>query len=294
VRLGAYLPEALLAARTGALDDPWEWAKTNAEHGFSAAGVLTTAPAPDDVIDAYVTSAKSFNIQIAEVSAFGSNPIAADDTEAKAARERCQLQLALAERLGARCCVNIAGSLGPKVDGPFDRDLADDTFALIVDSVREIIDTVRPRQTFYTLETMPWMFPDSLASYERLLQAVDREAFGVHFDPVNLVNSPQLYFGNSALIREFVRRLGPRIRSCHAKDIRLGDRLTVHLDEVRPGTGALDYRALITELDAVDSQMPLLVEHLESTHECMQAVSHIRAVCVETGVEVISPATGRA
>lgn len=281
LRLGANLPEVF--------EGPWEWARAQSANGFSAASLPLAAPVDEDVVEAYVTTAGAFGVQIAEVGAW-SNPLSRDPTEAKASQERCQQQLALAEQAGARCCVNIAGSLGPKWDGPFAQDLEEDTFALVVDSVREIIDGVRPKRTFYTLETMPWLFPDSVDHYERLLRAVDRPAFAVHFDPVNLVSSPGVYFRNGAMIREFVRRLGARMRSCHAKDIRLGERLTVHLDEVRPGTGALDYRALVTSLQACDPEMPLLIEHLSDTREYLLAAEHIRSVCHEVSVDVIAPA----
>jgi hypothetical protein len=64
-------------------------------------------------------------------------------------------------------------------------------------------------RTFYTLETMPWMYPDSTDAYLRLLRAVDRPRFAVHFDPVNLISSPQRCFCNADLIRDFIARLGP-------------------------------------------------------------------------------------
>jgi sugar phosphate isomerase/epimerase len=248
-----------------------------------------TAPVADDIVDAYVAAAAEYDVLIAEVRAFGNNPLASDPVEAKASLERCRQQLALADRAGARCCVNIAGSIGPDPHGPFAADLEEDTFALVVDSVREIIDGVRPARTFYALETMPWMLPDSSESYERLVRAVDREWFGVHFDPVNLVWSPRLYFQTSALIRDFVGRLGGRIRSCHAKDIRLRPDLTVHLDEVRPGAGALDYRTLVSELHLLDPEMPLMIEHLSSAEECALAASYISSVCRSAGVAVVSP-----
>lgn len=71
MRLGAYLPEAIAA---GESPDPWEWARIHAQHGFSAAGVTLAAPVADDVGDAYVESAASFGLQIAEVSAWN-NPL---------------------------------------------------------------------------------------------------------------------------------------------------------------------------------------------------------------------------
>ncbi len=48
-------------------------------------------------------------IIIAEVGAW-SNPMSTDPEEARAALAKCQTQLALAEEIGARCCVNISGS----------------------------------------------------------------------------------------------------------------------------------------------------------------------------------------
>ncbi len=50
-----------------------------------------------------------------------------------------------------------------------------DVYALIVDSVREIIDAVNPKRTFYTIEPMPWMVPDSPDQYLQLLKDVDRK-----------------------------------------------------------------------------------------------------------------------
>jgi sugar phosphate isomerase/epimerase len=200
-----------------------------------------------------------------------------DAATRRSAIEHCQKQLALADRVGARCCVNISGSRGAQWDGHDPDNLTPDTFALIVESVRVIIDAVKPRRTCYTLETMPWMYPDSAASYERLVRAIDRPAFAVHLDPVNLICSPQRFYANAALIRECFALLGPRIKSCHAKDITLSGKLTVHLDEVRPGLGALDYGVLLEEMSRLDPDTPLMLEHLDA-QEYPPAAEYIRSV----------------
>ena len=142
---------------------------------------------------------------------------------------------------------------------------------------------MKPARTFFTLETMPWAYPDSADSYLRLLKAIDRKAFAVHFDPVNLVSSPQRYFANGALIREFFEKLGPHIRSCHAKDITLQARLMTHLDEVRPGLGNLDYAAFLGELSRFPD-VPLMLEHLPDDGEYALAADHIRAVAKTLGI----------
>jgi sugar phosphate isomerase/epimerase len=65
--------------------------------------------AKSDEIKAYEKAAKDANILIAEVGAW-SNPISPDPKMAKEAFEKCTASLNLADQIGAKCCVNIAGS----------------------------------------------------------------------------------------------------------------------------------------------------------------------------------------
>jgi sugar phosphate isomerase/epimerase len=133
---------------------------------------------------------------------------------------------------------------------------------------------------------MPWIFPDSPQNYLRLIRAIDRPQFGVHFDPVNLICSPQRYYNSGALIRECVEALGPHIRICHAKDIALTPKFMVHLDEVRPGLGGLDYATLLRELDRLEPDTPLMLEHLATEEEYALAAEHIRSVARRLEVEI--------
>ena len=48
-------------------------------------------------------------------------------------------------------------------------------------------------------------------------------------------------------------KLGPHIRSCHAKDITLReDNYIPQLDELRPGLGSLDYSVYLRELSKLE------------------------------------------
>ena len=261
----------------GDVSTPERWVDAVRSRGYRAAYCPLDAAADDALVRAYADATRDADIVIAEVGAW-SNPISPNDETRRAAIALCQKQLNLAERIGARCCVNIAGSRGAQWDGPHPDNLTPATFDLIVETVREIIDAVRPTRTFYTLETMPWAFPDGPDSYLDLIRAIDRPAFGVHFDPVNLISSPQRYFHNGAFLRECFAKLGPWIKSCHAKDILLAPRLTVHLDEVRPGLGGLDYTTFLTELHRLDPEIPLLLEHLPAAGEYDLAADYIRSV----------------
>ncbi|MBB3112877.1 sugar phosphate isomerase/epimerase [Paenibacillus phyllosphaerae] len=258
---------------------PESWAQALRQAGFRAA----TCPVQDendaDLAD-YVRMAARHDIIISEVGAW-SNPISRDDDTRRQAIDYCIRRLTLAETIGARCCVNIAGSRGQQWDGPDPDNFSDETFEMIVETTRHIIDAVQPERTVFALEMMPWVYPDSADTYLALLKAIDRKGFGVHFDPVNIISSPRSYYRNGEIIRDFIAKLGPYIRNCHAKDTLLRGHLSVHLDEVIPGQGNLDYRTFLTELSKLDPDTPLMIEHLSTNEAYRQAADYIRQTAAE-------------
>ena len=253
------------------------WVTAVQQAGYRAA-VCPIAPQADSATrQAYAQAAQQAGITIAEVGAW-SNPLSSDPQQREAALQKCTDALSLAEEVGAVCCVNITGSRGAQWDGPDPENLTTETFDMIVESVRRIIDSVQPTRTFYALEMMPWALPDSPQSYLELIKAVDRAALGVHLDPVNIINSPRRYYENGDVIRECIKLLGPHLKTCHAKDIKLHSRLTVHLDEVLLGQGHLDYPTFLQELHRLPWDIPLLLEHLPDQASYQQAAAHLRAV----------------
>ena len=65
--------------------------------------------------------------------------------------------LALADAVGARCCVDIAGSFGPTSRfGPHPENLSPRFFNAAVENARAIIDAVKPSRTTFTYEMMAW------------------------------------------------------------------------------------------------------------------------------------------
>ena len=263
-------------------NSPDSWVQVVKKLGYKAAYCPVSASEKDDVVKAYARAAKKADIIIAEVGAW-SNPISPDEKTRRQALEKCRNQLVLADRIGANCCVNISGSRGTEWAGPSPENLTKETFDMIVETTRAIIDDVKPTRTFFTLETMPWAYPDSPDSYLQLFKAIDRNRFAVHLDPVNLVCSPQRYFKNGRLISECFKKLGPHIKSCHAKDILLSTKLTTHLDEVRPGLGGMDYAVFLRELSKFP-HVPLMLEHLPNAEEYRLAAEHVRSVAKLIGL----------
>ena len=122
---------------------------------------------------------------------------------------------------------------------------------------------------------MPWIFPESPDAYLRLIKAIDRKSFAVHLDPVNMVVSPSVFFCNGDLIKECFKKLGPYIKSCHAKDLILKQGTYMpQFDEVRPGLGDMDYRVFLAELRNFP-EVPLMMEHLQTAEEYREAAKFI-------------------
>lgn len=263
---------------------PELWAQAMQRAGFRAA----TCPFDGKdrpLMQEYLKQAERSDIVIAEVGAW-SNPISLDQSIAQQAISYCAERLQLADEIGARVCVNIAGSRGTVWDGPHELNLSEDTFALIVDTVRAIIDQVKPTRAKYALEMMPWVYPNSADSYLRLLQAIDRPQFAVHFDPANIINSPDVYYYSDQLITDFIQKLGAHIVNVHAKDVYLQPKLTLHLDEVVPGRGNLRYDVLLRQLHALQRDIPVIIEHLSTNEQVAEAAAYIRSVAAAHSISL--------
>ncbi|MDT8307382.1 MAG: TIM barrel protein [Anaerolineae bacterium] len=243
-------------------EDPEEIARAYVAAAYSAAVCPPLSLADPAYIQAVHSAFARHDVLLAEVGCW--NNLLAPDAQEREANLQANIEaLAIADEVGALCCVNIAGTYNASCwDGPHPRNLGADAFTAIVENTRRIVDAVQPRRARYTLEGMPWALPDGPDSYLALLKAVDRPAFAVHLDPVNWINSPARYYDNAALLRDSFQKLGPWIVSCHAKDIVLRETLTVHLDERPPCQGALDYTVYLRELSRQPGDVPLILEHL--------------------------------
>ena len=129
----------------------------------------------------------------------------------------------MAEEVNARCAISLIGSL-VTADAKIwhARNIGDEAFRTPRRRGGTRHHRTRwrpPRARLWVFEIYPFSVNDTPANIRRLLDAVDRDHFGVHMDLVNLVNCPRAYFGNAALLAESLRLFGDRIVSAHAKDI---------------------------------------------------------------------------
>lgn len=267
-------------------DDPDELAQAHVRLGYRAAYCPSVSLDDTKRIADLRNAFARHDVVIAEVGRW-CNLLDADPAKRKTNLEAVTEGLALAEAVGARCCVDIAGSYSTEQwYGPHPDNLSRKFFDATVENARAIIDAVKPKTARFCFEMMGWALPDSADAYVELLKAVDRPAFGVHLDPCNLVNCPARFYRNTDLLNECFDKLGPHIVSCHAKDLVWDVEMNVHFREVPPGKGKLDYTTYLRRLAALGDEAPLMIEHCANEAEYDGAREYIRKLGPRVGVNI--------
>ena len=272
----------------GAFKTPTEWEELLLASKFRAVTALFNAYSAENDIAAYCEIARKHDIVIAEVGVW-KNVFDPDPVKAAEAVAFAKKQLALADRLGIECCVNIAGTSGSAGwDGADPSNYTEETYERIVGSMREIIDAVQPKRAYYCLEPMPWMVPDGPDEYLQLIKDVNRPMFAAHMDFVNMINNPRRHLCSEAFIEECFKKLAPYIKSTHLKDSHM-DRmqLTTVLTECSPGEGELDFGKVLTIIDRyMPKDAPVLLEHMNTFEEYDRAYKVVAAAAAKAGVGI--------
>lgn len=108
-----------------------------------------------------------------------------------------------------------------------------------------------------------------LYSAQRLrdvLDAVGSPALKFNMDPVNFIGTVAEVYDPTAVVNELFDLLGTDTVALHAKDCALADALVVHIDEVVPGKGTMDYELLLTRFAEACPDGFVLIEHLTQEH----------------------------
>ena len=265
-------------------EDPEELARAHRALGYRVAYCPPVRLEDADRVQAIRRAFESHDVVIAEVGVWN-NLMEIDDAQRKKNLQANKEALALADEIGALCAVNITGSLSDDGwDAPDPANLTQEAFEIAVMNARDILRAVKPTRAYFTYEMMPWAIPDSTEAYLALIDSIDHPQFGVHLDVANIINSVRRYFFNTDVITECLSELGEHIVSCHLKDVRLEGRMTTHLDEVRPGLGALDHRAFLQGIYDLAHQPPIMLEHLPTSEEYAAARKYVVDLGEDMGI----------
>jgi len=266
-------------------EDPEGLALAHRKLGYRAAYCPNVGLNDKDRLRDFAAAFAKHNVVIAEVGRW-CNLMEADSAKRAANLKTVTEGLALAEAIGARCCVDIAGSFNATTwFGPHPENLSPRFFDAAVENARKIIDAVKPKRAKFCYEMMGWSLPDNADSYLKMIKAVDRPGFGVHLDPCNAVNSPSNFYRNTDLLNECFDKLGPWIVSCHAKDLTWDVEMNVHFREVCLGTGSLDYTTYLKRLATLSGDVPLMIEHMKDAEEYDKSRRYLLELGGKVGVQ---------
>lgn len=256
---------------------PKHWAEKHKKLGLEAVNFSPNCRDDKELVREYARQADLYGLTIAEVGIW-KNPLSINVVEREEGLKYSIGQLALADEIGAGCCVNIMGARGSRWDGAYKENFSKETWDLGVKTIRKIIDEVKPKNTFFTIESMPWMVPTGPDEYLKLIDAVERDEFAVHLDLFNWITTPERYFYNEEFIDECCEKLGAKIKSCHIKDVKMEQPYTLHFTETYPGNGGVNIKYLIEKVCEYNPDMTFIIEHLTTDEEYLESVAYVKGL----------------
>ncbi len=166
-----------------------------------------------------------------------------------------QADAELAQRMGLTLVTFHAGFL-PHEEG-------DPSFAKLLGRLRQIADLFAAKKMTIGLETGQ----EEAGTLAAFLKKLDRANVGVNFDPANMI----LYDKGDPVAA--LRTLGPWVKQCHLKDATRTRTPGTWGEEVRLGTGQVDWKGFFRALDAAGFTGDLCIEREAGD----QRVADIRA-----------------
>ena len=153
-----------------------------------------------------------------------------------------QADAELAQRMGLKLVTFHAGFLPHEESDP--------SFAKLLARLRQIADLFAAKQMAVGLETGQ----EEAVTLAAFLKKLDRPNVGVNFDPANMI----LYDKGDPVAA--LRTLGPWVKQCHLKDATRTKTPGAWGEEVRLGTGQVDWKGFFRALDAAGFKGDLCIE----------------------------------
>ena len=155
------------------------------------------------------------------------------------------------------------GSLNPRgAWTPHPDNLSPRTFDRLVDSLRAACAVAEQEGIPLALEGHVVSPLDSPQRMRAVLDAVGSPALKVNIDPVNFIGTVPDVYDTRPVLNALFDLLGKDIAAAHLKDCVLEDHLVVHITEVMPGDGTLDYNLLLNRMQQDCPRGYALIEHL--------------------------------
>lgn len=224
-------------------------------------------------------------VHLFQATGYWQNLVTPDEEHRREAVRTLQAALRLAGWMGARGIDTGPGSMSP--DGPWFPHPDNWTATCrrqLVKSLKECAKAAEDAGVYLSLEGHQLVTLESAEVTREILDEVGSPWVRSDYDSANWITRETVY-QTAAAINHHFDVLGAHIVSCHAKDIWIENRLTLHLQDGCPGKGNVDFYTLFRRMEALDPDYPVIVEGART--EELPAVSALfHRIARELGIAV--------
>jgi sugar phosphate isomerase/epimerase len=225
-------------------------------------------------------------VRLYQATGYWQNLVTPDEGHRREAVRTLQAALKLAGEMGARGIDTGPGSMSP--DGPWfphPDNWTPTCRRQLVKSLRECAKAAEDAGVYLSLEGHQLVTLESARVTREILDEVDSHWVRSDYDSANWITRETVYRTTDAINRDF-DILGKHIVSCHAKDVWLENRLTLHLQDGCAGKGNVDFHTLFRRMEALDPEYPVIAEG-NSTEELPFVSALFHRVASGLGIPVL-------
>ena len=201
-----------------------------------------------------------WGIHMYQATGFWQDMVTPDEEQRKQAVKTVQAALQLAGWMGARGIDTGPGSMNPA--GPWYPHPDNWTVTSrrqLVKTLKECAQAAEDAGVYLSLEGHQLVVLESADVTREILDEVNSPWVRSDYDSANWITRETVYHTAEAINHHF-DVLGRYIVSCHAKDIWIENRLTLHLQDGCVGKGLLDFRTLFKRMEALSPDNPVITE----------------------------------
>ena len=265
-------------------ESPEQTVKRIRESGYTS---VNTQPSQwnDPELSEMRAALKKFDVTVFEVGAY-SNIIHPDALERRKILSAITKKFEDAENIGGLMVTTVSGCCDPRyLINPHPENWTDKTLKILVQSVRQILKDTAGMKVSLGMEAQVTTNIDGPKAHRRLIDDVGDPRCAVNLDPTNMISLDR-YFHTTELLDECFDILGESILGSHAKDTYIQpDIQTLHIQEVCPGRGVMDYETFLVRMSRMKWPRAIFPEHLPA-EQYAEADNYIIKTAEKAGVKI--------
>jgi sugar phosphate isomerase/epimerase len=225
-------------------------------------------------------------LRMYQSTGFWQNLVNPDETQRAQAVRVLRGAIQLAGWMGCRGIDTGPGSMNPRGPWfPHPYNWTPPARAQLIKSLKECAPVAEASGVYLSMEGHQLVTLESAEVTAAILDAVNSPWVTCDYDSANWLTLKEAFDPTPAINRHF-DVLGKRIVSCHAKDVWLEDKLSIHIQDGCPGKGNLDFRTVITRMEALSPECPVLPEG-NVTEDLPAVVALFHKLADELGIKIL-------